>query len=100
MALSLVGVDPYAEDYWLASIFDPTLPDNEEREDLMEDLNEEGLSDPRHPTPEDMQVIANRIPAIEGAALIALQRGDRFALEHLGEAYKDLWNLLYGIEPQ
>ena len=94
-ALSLVGADPNAEEYWLGAIFDPNLPDKE-REDLMEDLNEDGLSDPQHPSAEDMQLIANRLPIIEEAATAAAQRGDTFALTHLWEAYKDLNNLLAG----
>src|SRR5690348_2473627 len=44
VALSLVGMDPDAEDYWFAAINDLTLPANE-RQNLIEDLNEEGLSD-------------------------------------------------------
>ena len=89
-----MGVDPDAEQYWLAAIFDSSLPD-EEREDLMEDLNEEGLSDPRHPGPEDLQLIANRLPLIEEVALHA----DEFMLPHLAEAYQDLVNLLNGRPP-
>ena len=38
-ALSLVGIDPEAEAYWISAINDPTLPP-EERKDLIEDLNE------------------------------------------------------------
>ena len=95
VALSLVGVDPVAEEYWMEAIFNPNLSD-QEREDLMEDLNEEGLSDPRHPTPEDLVVIWNRISPIEDALLYA----DGFMQEHLMEAYKDLLNLLNGVGPR
>ena len=90
-ALGLVGVDPNAEAYWTSAIFDTSLPDAE-REDLMEDLNEDGLSDPKHPGPEDMPVILNRLALIEQLA----PQADDFMLEHLGEAYKDLNNLLAG----
>jgi hypothetical protein len=91
-ALSLVGTgDPDAEAYWMDAIFDPSLPD-QEREDLMEDLNEEGLSDPRHPGPEDLPLIVNRLAIIEEVAPYA----DSFMIEHLGEAYKDLVGLLNG----
>src|SRR6188474_293597 len=38
-ALRLVGVDAKAEAYWLKAINNPKLPGNE-REDLIEDLNE------------------------------------------------------------
>ena len=87
-AMSLVGVDPDAEAYWLGAIYDSSLPD-QEREDLIEDLNEEGLSDPKHPSPEDLPVILNRIEMIEEIAFTA----DDFMLSHLLEVYKDLVNL-------
>jgi len=90
-ALSLVGVDPDAEAYWLSAISDTSLPD-QEREDLMEDLNEDGLSDPKHPGPEDLPLIVNRLAIIEEIA----PNADPFMQEHLGEAYKDLNNMLAG----
>ena len=94
-ALALVGTgDPAAEDYWLEAIFDTNLPD-EEREDLMEDLNEQGLADPRHPLPTDYPLILNRLAIIEEVA----PQGDEFMQVHLAEAYKDLVNLLSGRGP-
>jgi hypothetical protein len=89
VALSLVGADPVAEQYWLAAIYDTSLSDHE-RENLMEDLNEEGLSNPKHPTPEDLVLIRNRLPAIENA----WGGADPFMQRHLWEAYKDLVKLL------
>jgi hypothetical protein len=91
VALTLVGTDPDAEQYWTAAIFDSSLP-NHERENLMEDLNEDGLSDPQHPGPQDLPLIVNRIRIIEEIARYA----DDFMLEHLGEADKDLRNMLAG----
>jgi hypothetical protein len=91
VALSLVGADPDAEAYWMDAIFDTSLPD-QEREDLMEDLNEDGLSDPKHPGPQDLPLILNRLALIEEIAPSA----DPFMQEHLGEAYKDLNNMLAG----
>ena len=88
VAMSLVGIDPEAESYWLEAIFDSGLPDNE-REDLMEDLNEEGLSDQKHLGPQDLPVILNRLAIIEEI----LPHADKFMVTHLGEAYKDLVNL-------
>ena len=91
-ALSLVGTDnPDAEAYWLGAIFDTTLSD-QEREDLMEDLNEEGLVNPGQATPQDYPLIYNRLRIIEEVAPYA----DEFMLEHLAEAYKDLMNLAEG----
>jgi len=87
-AMALVGVDEEAEAYWLEAIYDTSLPD-QEREDLIEDLNEEGLSDPKHPGPEDLPVIWYRLGRIPEIAATA----DDFMLEHLREANKDLANL-------
>lgn len=93
LALSLVGTDPDAEDYWVQAINDPNLP-AEERKDLIEDLNEDGLSDPKHPAPEDMPIIAGRIQLIEELASSAM---DQVNADALAEAHKDLVNLLNGI---
>jgi len=87
-AMSLVGADPDAEAYWLEAIYDSSLPD-EEREDLIEDLNEEGLSDHKRPGPEDFPLIMNRLAIIEQI----VPHADEFMLPHLREAYKDLLNL-------
>jgi hypothetical protein len=94
-ALSFVGVDPQAEVYWASAINDPSLP-AEERKDLIEDLNEDGLSDPHHPGPEDMPVIASRIALIEE---LAPQAMDQVNADAFAEAYKDLVGLLNGREP-
>jgi hypothetical protein len=93
LALSFVGTDPAAEAYWSDAINDPNLP-SEERKDLIEDLNEDGLSDPKHPTAEDMPVIANRMWLIEQMAPQAM---DPVNARAFGEAYKDLWNLYNGM---
>lgn len=88
LAMSFVGADADAEEYWLEAIFDARLPDKE-REDLIEDLNEEGLSDRKRPGLEDFPLIMNRIVILEDIAPYA----DEFMLPHIAEAYKDLWNL-------
>lgn len=92
IALSSVGEDPEAEAYWVQAINDPSLP-AEERKDLIEDLNEDGLSDPHHPGPQDMPLIASRIRLIEEMAPLAT---DKVNADALGEAYKDLVNLYNG----
>jgi hypothetical protein len=96
MALSFVGTHPYAEAYWVGAINDPNLP-AEERKDLIEDLNEDGLSDPHHPGPQDMPLIASRIVLIEQLAPYAM---DKVNADAFAEAYKDLVGLLNGQEPQ
>ena len=88
-ALALVGLDPTAEAYWHAAINDPDLSAHE-RQDLIEDLNEEGLFDPKHPGPEDLPLILNRIQLIGLAAPYAMDQVNADAFQ---EAYKDLVNL-------
>ncbi len=92
MALSWVGLDPDAEACWSQAINNPALP-AEERKDLIEDLNEDGLSDPHHPTAEDMPLIASRIQLIESMAPNAM---DAVNARAFAEAYKDLISLYSG----
>jgi hypothetical protein len=94
-ALALVGVDPVAEQYWLGAIFDSSLPDNE-REDLMEDLNEAGFDDPKNPTADDFALIMARLQIID----FVLPNADDFMAEHLLEAQKDLVNMLGQVAQQ
>ena len=91
-ALSMVGADPEAEQYWLSAINNPNLP-AEERKNLIEDLNEDGLSDPRHAGPQDMPVILNRLQLIEEQAPDSM---DQVNADAFAEAYKDLVNLAVG----
>jgi len=85
-ALSFVGRDEDADRYWVAAINDPTLS-AKERKDLIEDLNEDGLSDKDHPGVEDLPLILRRLELIEFLAPNAMDdvNADAFA-----EAYKDL----------
>jgi hypothetical protein len=89
IALTFVGEDPDAEDYWFAAINDLSLPASE-RQDLIEDLNEEGLSDPKHPTIEDLSLIFKRLALIE---TIGPDAADEVNAAAFDEAYKDLLNL-------
>lgn len=89
-ALSFVGADPFAEEYWFASINDPSLSGHE-RQDLIEDLNEDGLSDPQHPTQADLPLIVNRLLLLEAIAPNAL---DQVNADAFAEAYKDLANMV------
>lgn len=98
-ALALVGLDPAAEAYWGAAINDPSLSAHE-RQDLIEDLNEDGLSDPKNPAPDDLPIILQRIRLIEADGPYAMDQVNADAFQ---EAYKDLVNLaeraLGGGEP-
>jgi hypothetical protein len=90
-ALSYVGADPDAELYWYQAINDPTLP-AQERQDLIEDLNEDGLSDPHNPTMDDLPLILSRIQLIEEVFGDAM---DEVNADAFLEAYKDLVNLAF-----
>ena len=89
VALEFVGADPDAEMYWYGAINDPGLSAHE-RQDLIEDLNEDGLSDPHNPTMEDLPLILNRIGLIEAVVWDAMDEVNADAFQ---EAYKDLVNL-------
>jgi len=90
-ALAFVGADPDAEMYWYSAINDPSLGP-QERQDLIEDLNEDGLSDPHHPTLADLPLILNRIALIEAVVWDAM---DEVNTDAFLEAYKDLVNLAF-----
>jgi hypothetical protein len=90
-ALSYVGADPEAEWYWYQAINDPSLGP-QERQDLIEDLNEDGLSDPHNPTADDLPLILNRIQIIEEVVWDAM---DEVNADAFLEAYKDLVNLAF-----
>jgi hypothetical protein len=65
-ALAMVGDDPAAEEYWFAALNNPALSQSE-RQDLVDDLNEEGLPDPKHPTQDDLPILLARIEILEEA---------------------------------
>jgi hypothetical protein len=90
-ALSLVGVDPDAEAVWAGAINDPSRTAHE-RQDLIEDLNEDGFPDPKHVTAEDLPLIENRLALIEQLAPEAMDDVNAAAF---AEAYKDLVDM-YG----
>jgi hypothetical protein len=94
-ALSFVGSDSDADAYWANAISDPTLP-AEERKDLIEDLNEDGLSDPEHPGAADAPLISARIQLIEELAPYAM---DEVNARAFAEAEKDLVGMLNGQAP-
>jgi hypothetical protein len=88
-ALSYVGLDAMAEVVWAEAIANPDLP-SKEREDLIEDLNEEGFPDPKHITIDDLPLIVSRLALIEGYASVGF---DEEVYPHFQEAYKDLFNM-------
>jgi hypothetical protein len=88
-ALSLVGADPEAEEIWVEAINNPDLS-AKERQDLIEDLNEDGFPDPKNLTFDDLPLILNRLAIIEEYAPNAMDDVNAAAFM---EAYKDLINM-------
>jgi hypothetical protein len=88
-ALDLVGADPVAEAIWMQAINDPSVSPHD-RQDLIEDLNENGFDDPAHPSADDLPLIENRLAIIEALAPLAMDDVNAAAFE---EAYKDLVNM-------
>jgi hypothetical protein len=86
--LSHVGADPFADEVWVWLINDPELSPKV-REDLIEDLNENGFSDGngRRPTVDDLPLIESRIMLIEEHSPFAIDEVNAAAF---AEAYKDL----------
>jgi hypothetical protein len=89
-ALALVGSDSVAEQYWLLAINNSKLP-AKERQDLIEDLNEEGFTNAKNPTPEDIKIIEHRIKLIDELAPHAM---DNVNADAFREARKDLAQML------
>ena len=95
VALYSVGTDAEADAYWESAINDSSLP-AEERKDLIEDLNETGLSDPHHPGPIDWSLIMGRIRLIEQLAPYSI---DEVNAKAFAEAYQDLMGMANGQAP-
>lgn len=89
-ALSLVGADADAETYWINAINNPRLGE-QERQDLIEDLNEDGFSDPHRPGLVDLPLIQSRLLLIDQLAPFAM---DQVNADAFAEARKDLQNMV------
>jgi len=97
LALSFVGADASANEFYQAAINDSLLTPSH-RKNLIEDLNEDGL-DFRNLTTRDLPIIENRIKLIETIAPNAMDQANAAAFQ---EAYKDLVNMrgkITGVPP-
>lgn len=95
-ALQFVGADIASTEIWSRSINNRDLPTNE-RQDLIEDLNEEGFQDPKHLTHEDLPLILSRIELVELLAPSAIDDVNAAAFK---EAHKDLIAMRDRIQSQ
>lgn len=95
LALSFVGADASANEFWAQAINDPVLT-KDHRRNLIEDLNEDGL-DFRNLTAKDLPLIQARMALIEQLASTPL---DKVNAEAFAEAYKDLANMQAKLAPR
>jgi hypothetical protein len=95
LALSFVGADPQANEFYQKTINDPLLT-RSDRKNLIEDLNQDGFADTRNLTARDLPLIQNRIALIEQLAPQAMDDANAAAFK---EAYKDLINMRDRLAP-
>jgi hypothetical protein len=89
LALSFVGADAQANDFYQKTINDPLLT-RSDRKNLIEDLNQDGFADTKNLTAQDLPLIQNRMALIEQLAPQAMDEVNAAAFK---EAYKDLVNM-------
>jgi hypothetical protein len=88
-----VGANAQAAQLWHTAIVDPALQPDQKRE-LVEDLNQDGLSNKKTPTPEDLGIIANRYALTQAYLQQDYVQNDKVLNAAFREADKDLRNLL------
>jgi hypothetical protein len=89
-ALAYVGADPEAERVWVQAINDTANLSPNDRQNLIEDLNETGFDDPNNLTPNDLPLINARLDLIDALYQDAADDTNAAAFD---EAYKDLLNM-------
>ena len=95
LALTYVGGDQQANEFYQRAINDPVLTPNH-RKNLIEDLNEDGLNF-KNLTTQDLPLIKNRLALIDQLAPSAMDKANAAAFQ---EARKDLVNMIGRLEPQ
>jgi len=93
VALSYVGANPQAVELFHTAVLDPSLLPDQKR-NLVEDLNEDGISNRRAPTPEDLQIIAKRYELIQAYLQQEYVQNDNLLSAAFREADKDLRKML------
>ncbi len=93
VALAYVGASTQAAELFHTAVLDQTLKPDHRRE-LVEDLNQDGLSNEKNPTPEDLQIIANRYAITQSYLQQDYVQNDKVLNAAFKEANKDLRNML------
>jgi hypothetical protein len=93
LALTYVGANDQALELYHKATLDPALkPD--QRRNLVEDLNQDGLSNTRNPTPEDLKILAQRYALTQTYFQQDYVENDKVLDAAFREADKDLANML------
>jgi len=93
VGLAYVGVSQEAAELWHSAMLDTTLKPDHRRE-LVEDLNTDGLSNKKNPTPQDLQIIARRYELTQAYLQQDYTQTDPVLRRAFLEADKDLRNML------
>lgn len=93
LALAYVGANQQAAELFHTAVFDQTLLPDQKRE-LVEDLNQDGLSNKKEPSPEELKIIANRYALTQAYLQEESVQNDKVLNAAFREADKDLRNML------
>lgn len=93
VALAYVGTSEQALELFHTAVTDPAMLPDQTR-NLIEDLNDDGLSNRKTPTAEDLQIIANRYAVTQAYLQQDYVRNDKVLNAAFREADKDLRNML------
>jgi hypothetical protein len=93
LALSYVGADDSALELFHQAAFDPQLKPDQRRE-LVEDLNQDGLTQRKNPSAETLQIIAKRYALTQTYLQQDYVKNDKTLFAAFQEANKDLGKML------
>ena len=93
VALSYVGANAQALDLYHTALLDPSLLPDQKR-NLVEDLNQDGITNRKAPTPEDLQIIAKRYELTQAYLQQGYVQNDPVLNAAFREADKDLRKML------
>jgi hypothetical protein len=93
LALAYVGANQQAAQLWHMAILDPALQPDQKR-NLVEDLNQDGLGNRKMPTPEDLKLIVNRYALTQAYLQQDYVQNDKVLNAAFREADKDLRKML------
>ena len=93
VALAYVGANDQAMELYHAAVLDPALQPDQKRE-LVEDLNQDGLGSSKNPTADDLKIIANRYALTQAYLQQDYVQNDKVLNAAFREADKDLRRML------